>query len=445
MQKFSPQKFMISKFHSNQKWLGGILVFFAMLTPLFFTQGSQDSLTVSQIKQTLDESLDAIEAEMDQINKNLGNLKTQQATLAREIKVFDANIRKVELQIRRTDLSIADNEQGITEKEKQIAEVEVKLTLARQNLKKILLTIDYNDNESPIEIILGADNFSEVFGKIQDIQLVEADVQRRIDEIAEIKSTLAKEKDVLEVKKEELVSLRTLSSIEKRELEAKRQQRAMLLAETKGKEKNFNAQLIRAVQDAAIIRQQIFALEGTNVSMPFEAALLLAKKTSAYGNIRPAFLLAVLQKESHWGASVGTGNWRDDMNPKDWPAFIKITQELGLDPDTTPVSKAPDYGWGGAMGPAQFLPRTWLAWRDKVAALTGHNPPSPWNIEDAFTASALKLAAAGADQQTRDAEWKAAMIYFAGSNWQNPAFSFYADDIMVLADDLQEKINLIGG
>lgn len=95
------------------------------------------------------------------------------------------------------------------------------------------------------------------------------------------------------------------------------------------------------------------------------------------------------------------------------------------------------------MGPAQFLPRTWLGWRDKVAAVTGHNPPSPWNVEDAFTASALKLGAAGADQKTEEAEWRAAMIYFAGSNWRNPAFSFYGDDVIALASVLQEQIDLI--
>ncbi|KKR46348.1 MAG: hypothetical protein UT82_C0014G0007 [Parcubacteria group bacterium GW2011_GWB1_40_14] len=41
------------------------------------------------------------------------------------------------------------------------------------------------------------------------------------------------------------------------------------------------------------------------------------------------------------------------------------------------------------------------------------------------------------------AEWKAAMIYFAGSNWDNPIYSFYADDIMALTGLIQEQINLI--
>jgi len=34
------------------------------------------------------------------------------------------------------------------------------------------------------------------------------------------------------------------------------------------------------------------------------------------------------------------------------------------------------------MGPAQFIPSTWMGYKDKVAALTGKNPPNPWDIRD---------------------------------------------------------------
>jgi hypothetical protein len=154
-------------------------------------------------------------------------------------------------------------------------------------------------------------------------------------------------------------------------------------------------------------------------------------------------LLAIIQKETRFGANVGTGLWRVDMHPRDWDAFIQITSELGLNPDDVPVSRKPSYGWGGAMGPAQFIPTTWLAYKDRVAAVTGHNPPSPWNMEDAFTASAIKLAAGGATTQNRSAEWKAAMIYFAGGNWSNPAYAFYGDSVEDLASEFQAYIDVL--
>ena len=77
--------------------------------------------------------------------------------------------------------------------------------------------------------------------------------------------------------------------------------------------------------------------------------------------------------------------------------------------------------------------------------MTGHNPPDPWNIDDAFTASAIKLAAAGANQRTYAAEHKAAMIYFAGSRWNRPHYQWYGDSVMELAAVIQEQLDAIQG
>ena len=95
------------------------------------------------------------------------------------------------------------------------------------------------------------------------------------------------------------------------------------------------------------------------------------------------------------------------------------------------------------MGPAQFLPNTWLGWKDRIAQITGHNPPSPWDIGDAFVGTGLKLGAAGATAGTYETEWKAAMIYFAGGNWDKPQYGFYGDSVMALADYFQEQINIL--
>ncbi len=127
-------------------------------------------------------------------------------------------------------------------------------------------------------------------------------------------------------------------------------------------------------------------------------------------------------------------------------AFFAITAKLGLDPDRMPVSRRPSYGCGGAMGPAQFIPTTWLLFESKTASLTGHNPPSPWNIEDAFTASAVFLADAGARSQTRAGELAAARTYISGRPSCPPrgaartACLAYANRVVSLAGDIDRVI-----
>ena len=95
------------------------------------------------------------------------------------------------------------------------------------------------------------------------------------------------------------------------------------------------------------------------------------------------------------------------------------------------------------MGPAQFIPTTWLLYKDLVARATGHNPPNPWIPEDAFVASAFLLRDNGAAESTYTAERRAALKYLAGSNWNKSAYAFYGDDVMSLAAKYQEQINII--
>lgn len=75
----------------------------------------------------------------------------------------------------------------------------------------------------------------------------------------------------------------------------------------------------------------------------------------------------------------------------DEAAFLRITQALGLNADTVPLSCPYGNGWGGAMGPSQFIPTTWELYQSRIATVTGNNPPNPWNAEDAFAATAIYL------------------------------------------------------
>lgn len=131
------------------------------------------------------------------------------------------------------------------------------------------------------------------------------------------------------------------------------------------------------------------------------------------------------------------------MSPRQHSSYLTLCEKLGFDPDVMPVSKKAWYGWGGAMGPAQFIPATWLGYESRIAAATGHNPPNPWDMDDAFTAAALYLTNAGAAAQTYEAEHKAYMIYLAGGNWQKNYLQFYGDQVLSLASEIQHQINLI--
>ena len=98
------------------------------------------------------------------------------------------------------------------------------------------------------------------------------------------------------------------------------------------------------------------------------------------------------------------------------------------------------------MGPAQFIPSTWVLYKDRIAKVTGENPPNPWNPRTAFFATALLMKDNGADAGTRAAERLAALRYFAGwKNARNPAYAFYGEGVMEFRDKYQRQIDILEG
>jgi membrane-bound lytic murein transglycosylase B len=99
------------------------------------------------------------------------------------------------------------------------------------------------------------------------------------------------------------------------------------------------------------------------------------------------------------------------------------------------------------MGPAQFIPSTWVGYQDRISKLAGHpgTQANPWDNLDAFTAIALYMTDLGADAQTPSAERTAALKYFAGGYYTNPRFAPYGDSVMQFASDFQQEINILNG
>ena len=93
------------------------------------------------------------------------------------------------------------------------------------------------------------------------------------------------------------------------------------------------------------------------------------------------------------------------------------------------------------MGPAQFLPTTWLIYEDEIAHLTGKNPPSPWSMEDAVTAMSLYLKRYGADDSSE--EHLAARAYVGGAGCIKRISNtcrIYANQVVRKADQWEEYL-----
>ncbi len=415
----------------------GFFVFGPFLSGALALSGGEE------LEKTLRQQIGDLQVQIDEYRSNIKNLQQQGKTLNREISLLDNRIKQATLEIKRTNLAIQQTGNEIGNKNIDLDKAEEKINRERNILAINVRKIYEQDEEGILEMVLKNQKISEIFEEINSLETLQKDVQENINQIRDLKVKLEDDKEILEDKQGELNQLKVLQQIQKQAVAAEQQEKRDLLSQTKGQEDNFQNLMTKAQQDAASIRSNLYLLEGVGVSMPLEKAYQYAKKAGSLTGVRPAFLLAILKKETSWGNNLGSGNWRRDMKSTEQKAFLQICEKLGRNPDTTPVSKKPWYGWGGAMGPAQFLPTTWLAYEERIANLTGHNPPDPWDIEDAFAAAGIKLAQGGASSRNYDAEWKAAQVYFAGRRWNNPTYYFYGDQVMELAGVIQDQLNII--
>ena len=431
------------------KKLNILMVFILLLglsNPLLWGKGGFvlaeiDSEEQAQMEAKLKELEDKISTYQAQIKVN----QQKSRTLETEIAILDGEINTAELEIQRINLIIANLERKIAEKEAAIREIERQVDLEKAALTVLIRELSLYDDVSFLEIILGRNQLSDFFSELRSLESFQNQIQNALNEIKVMKQTLEQEKLALDEERNEQKILKGVQEEQRTISAVKKQQKKTLLEQTKGQENLFSQLIVKTEKDVEAVRSRLYFLKGIVLDgqLSFGQAYEYAKFASIYTGVRPAFLLAILSRESDLGKNIGTGSWRVDMKPSQRSYYLQICEKLGINPDKYPVSKKAWYGWGGAMGPAQFLPATWLGYESRIAEITGNNPPSPWNVKDAFVAAALYLANKGANQQTYDVEWKAAMIYLAGSRWNKPYLAFYGDQVMSLTAQFQEQIDIL--
>ena len=406
-------------------------------------------------RQQLEKELEGLEQQIADYEATVNAYKKQGATLKSEISNLTAKIDKVSLQIKVINLSLSRLNAEIADNQQQITATQQKLDFNRLAITAALQSMYESERTSLVTILLENPNLSDFFSDINNLLAVQDSLTVTVQKITELKDELLNEQDELVTKKADATSYKQFQDQQKQAVLALKQQKDSLLKVTKGQEKTYQELVAQKRVTAAKIRNRIFELLGGG-EMTFEQAYEFAKFAEKATNVPAAFLLAVLDRESALGKNVGKCSYTKAMAPgppsskrDDVTPFLKITAELGLDPVKTLVSCAisVDGAYGGAMGPAQFIPTTWMMYRNRIAAITGSNPPSPWKNSDAFVGTALYLQdamkACTGTYGSGNAQVKcAAARYYAGGNWSKFLSTYgsatltrklqFEDDIAVL-------------
>lgn len=388
----------------------------------------------------LEAQLKDLQNQIDQYQGQITSYQKQGKTLKGQISVLNDKISKLNLQIKAVNLTLSDLDIKINETQVKIGVTESSILQNKQALSRLILNLYQNERVSLVEVFLKNPRLSDFFSNLNNLTLLQSNVRDTINQISDLQNELKNQKDQFALARADAATVKQYQAAQLNQTGQLKQEKNDLLSATKGQESRYQDLLTKTKETAAQIRSRIFQLLGGG-QLTFEQAYSYAKLAGDATGVRPAFLLAVLDRESALGQNVGKCSYKTAMSPSNQTVFLDLVKRLNIDPGTISVScPNADGVYGGAMGPAQFIPSTWMLYTDAVSKVTGHNPASPWNNADAFVASALYLKDAGAVSSERTA----AARYYCGSNWKRyVCTNVYGQKVVDQADQFQEDIDAI--
>ena len=447
---------------------------FFIFTSIFFLAAQSFAATdpitefcaSSAAKADVDASRQCEDYATSLVNSNIKKSEKDEAQSV--INKINSDIKLAEQKIKIQNTIISKLAKDIGEKSEVVSTLETSINLNIESIANLMRKLSMKDTVSFPEMLLGNAQFSDFYTEIDEYITLSKQINTIVDEVKIRRDETQSEKEALEDRKNRESDAKAAIEAEKRLIDRKKVEKTALLA-LKTTEYNVTQKILSdQKQKVAQIRSRLFKFQDGE-GIPFGDAYDFAVKSAKVTAVRPAFVLAIITQESSYdssdstfgknigqcflrdtatGSGVGanTGTTKDRvMNPtRDVPVFLELASQLGRDWANTRVSCAFSYGYGGAMGPAQFIPSTWALYggytkpsylydasKDRVRKIFGLSEPSnPFNAEHAISASSLYLSDLGAGLQTYSAEKNAACRYYSGSKCPSVGYTKKQRDII---------------
>lgn len=316
-------------------------------------------------------------------------------------------INATQYEINKTDALIEETEETISRKEQELIDLNKRIDIQKEMLTRLMREMYYGTKEPLLSITIKQSGFSQMLGGEDYILTLENKINSIIGDIKSSKEEIEEDKDELEGEKDKHEGFLSVKQVQQQALLG---EKAVTQSKIAKKEVTIGELNLRLSKLRSILSG--FLGKSYDTDDIVKAVKFASKKTG----VRKGFLMAMLDKESDLGRFTGGCTYKNTrVRDSDKKEFKKICKELDYNYKKKKISCAlSSGGYGGAMGVAQFMPRTWRGYDKEIASITGHNPADPWDLMDGVVGMALKLERAGADKKSK--ERSAAMIYYCGSD-----------------------------
>jgi peptidoglycan hydrolase CwlO-like protein len=397
------------------------------------------SAEAQKLKQNADE-LAAREKELADLNQKIEQLKAGEKTAATQADLAAGQVARLtgelntaELRFEQTTLTISEVNRQINQAGKDLAQGEEDIKSAKEQLAVTLRALYEHDQTTLIDVMLGQGSLSSV---LSDRRVYEALQQRTVELIAAVKEKqqrTVQQRDELREEQRQLEKLKLAQAYQQADINEKRSEQREVLRRREAEQAGYERRIAEAEAARQEIQQKIFTVKGAGLEIALDDAFSAARFASARTGVRPALLLAILKVETNVGENLGSGVFPADMHPDSREPFLRLMKKLGRDPNNTPMSRRPTAyaGWGGAIGPGQFMPQTWELLEPRIAQLAGKSIPDPFTLADVLVGVGIMMADRGAADKNKEAE--AVARYLAGPNWMYHLW--YSSRVLAVADE----------
>ncbi len=178
-----------------------------------------------EIKNKIEQS----KKQQSQKENEIKNIESQQQDVMQEKEALDNQINEIQKTIDEIESVIDESDRQIVAKNEELSAAEERLAAVDDQLKQRVKSMYMNGNTSYLEILFGAESFSDLLTRVNMLKYIVDNDNKIIAEVVADKNTIEQAKAVIEEQKNEQETAKELQVSEKRRMEASvaRQQEIM--------------------------------------------------------------------------------------------------------------------------------------------------------------------------------------------------------------------------
>ena len=206
---------------------------------------------------------------LKQTQQELKNNEAQQKNVKNEIQVLDNEIHQIENKIEELEKSIQETEAAIQKKEEELAIAQAEEEKQYKTLKKRIKYMYEKGQVGYLEVLFQSESLTDFLSRLEYIKQIMQYDQNALTQMQKTREQIIAQKEEIEEKKKQIVSLRNETKIQRNAMEEKK--------------KRKGAELATIRLDGEKQKQQLEELENSIKKVGDEIKRLTALSNRTYG------------------------------------------------------------------------------------------------------------------------------------------------------------------